>query len=48
MTKQTLSNKSRVSIFRLSSFKARMSTPNGRKIIKKRRRKRRKKLTISQ
>ena len=48
MTKQTLSNKSRTSILRLSGFKVRMATPNGRKIIKKRRRKGRKKLTISQ
>ena len=47
MTKQTLSNKSRVSILRLSGFRARMTTSNGRKIIKNRRKKKRKKLTIN-
>ena len=46
MTKQTLSNKTRVSILRLSGFRARMSTPQGRKTIRKRRKKGRKALTI--
>lgn len=48
MTKHTLSNKSRYSILKLSGFRARMSTPQGRKTIKNRRRKGRKNLTISQ
>lgn len=46
MTKHTLSNKSRYSILRVSGFRARMLTPQGRKIIQGRRRKKRKKLTI--
>jgi len=46
MSKHTLSNKSRYSILKLSGFRARMSTPEGRKTIKNRRRKGRKKLTI--
>ena len=48
MTKHTLSNKSRYSILKLSGFRARMSTPQGRKTIKNRRRKGRQNLTISQ
>ena len=48
MTKHTLSNKSRYSILKLSGFRARMSTPRGRKTIKNRRRKGRQNLTISQ
>ena len=47
MTKQTLSNKTRTSILRLSGFRARMSTKNGQRIIKNRRRKGRKKLAIT-
>nr|YP_010021094.1 ribosomal protein L34 [Chaetoceros muellerii]QOK36113.1 ribosomal protein L34 [Chaetoceros muellerii]UHB41442.1 ribosomal protein L34 [Chaetoceros sp. DS1] len=47
MTKRTLSNKSRKSILRLSGFRARMSTPTGRKTIKNRRKKGRKKLALS-
>jgi large subunit ribosomal protein L34 len=47
MTKQTLSNKTRISILRLSGFRARMSTKNGQRIIKNRRRKGRKKLAIA-
>ena len=47
MTKRTLSNKSRVSILRLSGFRARMATANGRKTIKNRRKKGRKKLALS-
>jgi ribosomal protein L34 len=46
MTKHTLSNKSRYSILKLSGFRARMGTPQGRKIIKNRRKKDRKKLSI--
>ena len=47
MTKQTLSNKSRSSILKLSGFRARMATPQGRKIIRARRQKGRKNLAIS-
>ncbi len=46
MTKRTLSNKSRYSILKVSGFRARMSTTQGRKIIRSRRRKGRKSLTI--
>lgn len=46
MTKRTLSNKSRYSILKISGFRARMSTPQGRKTICNRRKKRRKMLTI--
>ena len=46
MSKHTLSNKSRYSILKLSGFRARMATPEGRKTIKNRRRKGRKKLTL--
>jgi len=46
MSKRTLSNKSRISILRLSGFRARMATANGRKTIKSRRKKGRKKLAI--
>ena len=44
MTKHTLSNKSRYSILKLSGFRKRMSTINGRKIIKNRRKKKRNRL----
>ncbi len=47
MSKRTLSNKSRSSILRLSGFRARMATANGRKTIKNRRKKGRKKLAIN-
>ena len=47
MTKQTLSNKGRYSILRLSGFRSRMSTPQGRKIIRNRRKKGRRNLTIN-
>lgn len=47
MTKRTLSNKSRYSILRLSGFRARMRTTQGRKTIRNRRRKGRKNLTIT-
>jgi ribosomal protein L34 len=46
MTKRTLSNKTRASILKLSGFRARMATAQGRKTIRKRRQKGRKKLTI--
>ena len=46
MSKKTLSNKSRYSILRLSGFRARMSTPQGKKTIKNRRKKGRKTLAI--
>ena len=46
MTKRTLSNKSRYSILRLSGFRARMVTAQGRKILRNRRKKGRKNLTI--
>ena len=46
MSKHTLSNKSRYSILKLSGFRARMSTPQGRKTLKNRRKKGRKKLAI--
>ena len=46
MTKHTLSNKSRYSVLKVSGFRARMSTPQGRKIITNRRKKGRKVLAI--
>lgn len=46
MTKRTLSNKGRYSVLKVSGFKARMSTTEGRKIIRNRRKKGRKNLTI--
>lgn len=46
MSKQTLSNKSRYSILKLSGFRARISTPQGRRTIKNRRKKGRKTLAI--
>ena len=46
MSKQTLSNKSRFSILKVSGFRKRMSTSQGRKMIRNRRKKGRKKLTI--
>lgn len=46
MTKHTLSNKTRYSILKISGFKARMATPQGRKIIRNRRKKGRNNLTI--
>jgi ribosomal protein L34 len=46
MSKHTLSNKSRYSILKLSGFRARMSTAQGRKTLKNRRKKGRKILAI--
>ena len=46
MSKHTLSNKSRYSILKLSGFRARMATSQGRKTIKNRRKKGRKRLAI--
>jgi len=46
MTKQTLSNKTRYSIKKVSGFRARMATPQGRKVIRNRRKKGRKILTL--
>nr|UHY41202.1 ribosomal protein L34 [Thalassionema frauenfeldii] len=46
MSKRTLSNKTRYSILRLSGFRARMATPQGRKTLRNRRKKGRKILTI--
>lgn len=46
MTKQTLSNKTRYSILKISGFRSRMAKTEGRKIIKNRRKKGRYKLTI--
>ena len=44
MTKSTLSNKQRYSVLKVSGFRARMSTPQGKKIIRNSRRKGRIKL----
>ena len=46
MSKHTLSNKSRYAILKLSGFRARMATSQGRKTIKNRRKKGRKLLAI--
>lgn len=46
MAKRTLSNKTRRSILKLSGFRSRMTTPQGRKIIKNRRKRGRHKLAI--
>nr|YP_009029365.1 ribosomal protein L34 [Leptocylindrus danicus]AGH28896.1 ribosomal protein L34 [Leptocylindrus danicus] len=46
MTKRTLSNKSRYSVLKVSGFRARMATPQGRKTLKNRRRRGRKILAI--
>ncbi len=46
MAKQTLSNKGRYSVLKVSGFRARMSTPQGRQVIKNRRKKGRKTLAI--
>lgn len=46
MTKRTLSNKSRYSILKLSGFRARMATAQGRKTIQGRRKKGRRRLAV--
>jgi large subunit ribosomal protein L34 len=46
MAKRTLSNKSRYSVLKVSGFRARMATPQGRKTLKNRRKKGRKLLTL--
>lgn len=46
MAKRTLSNKSRYAVLKVSGFRARMSTAQGRKTIKNRRKKGRKSLAI--
>jgi large subunit ribosomal protein L34 len=46
MTKHTLSNKSRYSVLKVSGFRARMATPQGRNIIRNRRKKGRKNLAV--
>ena len=46
MSKHTLSNKSRYAILKLSGFRARMGTTQGRKTIRNRRKKGRQQLTI--
>ena len=46
MTKHTLTNKGRYSVLKVSGFRARMSTPQGRKTIRNRRKKGRKTLAI--
>ena len=46
MTKRTLSNKGRHSVLRVSGFRARMATPQGRNVIRNRRKKGRKMLAI--
>jgi ribosomal protein L34 len=46
MSKKTLSNKGRYSVLKVSGFRSRMSTAEGRKTIRNRRRKGRKTLAI--
>jgi ribosomal protein L34 len=46
MTKHTLSNKGRYSVLKVSGFRARMATTQGRKTISNRRKKGRKMLAI--
>jgi len=46
MSKRTLSNKGRHSVLKVSGFRTRMSTTEGRKIIRNRRKKGRKVLAI--
>jgi ribosomal protein L34 len=46
MTKHTLGNKGRYSVLKVSGFRARMATPEGRKTVRNRRKKGRKTLAI--
>ena len=46
MTKRTLSNKGRVSVLKVSGFRSRSLTAQGRKVLKNRRKKGRHKLTL--
>jgi len=46
MSKRTLSNKGRHSVLKVSGFRTRMSTTEGRKIIRNRRKRGRKVLAI--
>ena len=46
MAKRTLSNKSRYSVLKVSGFRARMATPQGKKTIRNRRKKGRKILAL--
>ena len=46
MSKQTLSNKSRYAVLKVSGFRTRMLTSKGQKIIRNRRKKGRKKLAL--
>ena len=46
MTKHTLTNKGRYSVLKVSGFRSRMATPQGRKTIRNRRKKGRKALAI--
>ena len=46
MTKQTLSNKGRYSVLKISGFRARMRTPEGQKVIRTRRKKGRIKVAL--
>lgn len=46
MTKHTLTNKGRYSVLKVSGFRSRMATPQGRKTIRNRRKKGRKVLAI--
>ena len=46
MAKRTLSNKGRYSVLKVSGFRARMATPQGKKVIRNRRKKGRKNLTL--
>ena len=47
MSKRTLSNKGRYAVLKVSGFRARMATAQGRKTIKLRRKKGRKKLAVN-
>lgn len=46
MAQRTLSNKTRVSVLKVSGFRARMATPQGRKTLRTRRKRGRKHLAL--